>query len=203
MRLGIFGGTFDPVHNLHLFIAESARRLESLDRVIFVPTNNVHYRDKAAASAEQRCEMLALAIASNDRFALDRSDLEEGATGYTADLLPRLHAQYPDDSFVFVTGADSLAESSWVRFEEVLESLEAFVIAPRAGIAADTLSRVVSAVPAALRTRIKTLNLPEMPESATLIRTLLAQGKSARYLVPEPVWEYITAHHVYAPSDES
>ena len=203
MKLGIFGGTFDPVHNLHLFIAESARRLEDLDRVIFVPTNNVHYREKPAASAEQRYEMLKLAIATNDRFALDRSDLEPGSTGYTADLLPRLHAQYPGDSFVFVTGADSLAESSWVRFEEVLESLEAFVIAPRAGIAADTLSRVVSAVPAALRSRVKTLNLPEMPESATLIRTMLAQGRSARYLVPEPVWEYITVNNVYAPRDEA
>jgi nicotinate-nucleotide adenylyltransferase len=203
MRVGIFGGTFDPVHNLHLFIAESARRLEELDRVIFVPTNNVHYRGKAAASAEQRYEMLKLAIATNSRFALDRSDLESGATGYTADLLPRLHARYPEDSFVFVTGADSLAESSWVRFEEVLESLEAFVIAPRAGIAADTLSRVVSAVPAALRSRIKTLNLPEMPESATLIRTLLSQGRSARYLVPEPVWEYIATNNLYATLHEN
>jgi len=198
VRLGIFGGTFDPVHNLHLFIAESARKLEGLDRVIFVPTNNVHYRNKPSASGEQRCEMLQLAIATNERFALDRSDLEPSATGYTADLLPRLHERYADDNFVFVTGADSLAESSWARFEEVLESLEAFVIAPRAGIAAGTLSRVVSAVPPALRTRIKTLNLPEMPESATLVRTLLAQGKSARYLVPEPVWEYIMKHQLYA-----
>jgi len=203
MRLGIFGGTFDPVHNLHLFIAESARRLEALDRVIFVPTNNVHYREKPAASAEQRCEMLELAIATNDRFTIDRSDLESGATGYTADLLPRLHARYPGDAFVFVTGADSLAESSWVRFEEVLESLEAFVIAPRAGIAADTLARVVSAVPAALRSRIRTLNLPEMPESATLIRTLLTQGRPARYLVPEPVWAYITANNLYAARNET
>lgn len=198
MRLGIFGGTFDPVHNLHLFIAESARKLEALDRVIFVPTNNVHYREKPAASPEHRCEMLQLAIATNDNFSLDRSDLDPGATGYTADLLPRLHERYPGDTFTFVTGADSLAESSWVRFEEVLESLEAFVIAPRAGIAAETLTRVVSAVPAALRTRIKTLNLPEMPESATLVRTLLSQGKSARYLVPEPVWEYIVERNLYA-----
>lgn len=203
MRLGIFGGTFDPVHNLHLFIAESARRLEGLDRVLFAPTNNVHYREKPAASAAQRSDMLKLAIASNEFFFLDESDLQSGATGYTADLLPRLHERYPDASLVFVTGADSLAESSWVRFEEVLESLEAFVIAPRAGVAADTLSRVVSAVPAALRSRIKTLNLPEMPESSTLIRTLVAQGKSARYLVPEPVWEYISANNLYSAADES
>jgi nicotinate-nucleotide adenylyltransferase len=145
--------------------------------------------------------MLQLAIASNANFTLDESDLQDDATGYTADLLPRLHERYPGDTFTFITGADSLAESSWVRFEEVLESLEAFVIAPRAGIAADTLTRVVSAVPPALRSRIKTLNLPEMPESATLVRTLLSQGRSARYLVPEPVWEYITAHELYAISN--
>ena len=197
MRTGIFGGTFDPVHNLHLFIAESGRKLEGLDRVIFVPTNNVHYRNKPVASAKQRCEMLRLAIASNKHFQLDESDLDETATGYTADLLPRLHERYPDDSFIFITGADSLAESSWVRFEEVLESLEAFVIAPRAGIGQETLARVVSAVPAPLRTRVRTLNLPELPESATLIRTLLAQGRSVRYLVPEPVWEYIAANNLY------
>ena len=198
MRLGVFGGTFDPVHNLHLFIAESARLLEGLDRVLFVPTNNVHYREKPSATATQRSDMLQLAIASNANFALDESDLHDDATGYTADLLPRLHERYPGDTLTFITGADSLAESSWVRFEEVLESLEAFVIAPRAGIAADTLTRVVSAVPSALRSRIKTLNLPEMPESATLVRTLLSQGRSARYLVPEPVWEYITTHELYA-----
>ena len=200
-RLGVFGGTFDPVHNLHLFIAESARLLEELDRVLFVPTNNVHYRTKPAATAAQRSEMLRLAIASNANFTLDESDLQDDATGYTADLLPRLHERYPDDTLTFITGADSLAESSWVRFEEVLESLEAFVIAPRAGVAADTLTRVVSAVPSALRTRIKTLNLPEMPESATLVRTMLSQGRSARYLVPEPVWDYITAHGLYATVD--
>ncbi|HET9394105.1 MAG TPA: nicotinate (nicotinamide) nucleotide adenylyltransferase [Candidatus Rubrimentiphilum sp.] len=197
-RLGVFGGTFDPVHNLHLFIAESARLLEVLDRVLFVPTNNVHYRTKPAATAAQRSEMLRLAIASNANFTLDESDLQDDATGYTADLLPRLHERYPGDTLTFITGADSLAESSWVRFEEVLESLEAFVIAPRAGIAADALMRVVSAVPPALRSRIKTLNLPEMPESATLVRTMLSQGRSARYLVPEPVWEYITTHGLYA-----
>lgn len=201
MKLGVFGGTFDPVHNLHLFIAESARRLEALDRVLFVPTNNTHYRNKPAANAEQRAEMVRLAIASNANFVLDESDLDPASTGYTADLLPRLHERYPNDSLIFITGADSLAESSWVRFEEVLESLEAFVIAPRAGVAAVTLSRVVSAVPSALRSRIKTLNLPELPESGTLVRTLLSQGRSARYLVPEPVWEYITSHALYTGSD--
>lgn len=197
MRLGVFGGTFDPVHNIHLFVAESARLMEQLDRVLFVPTSNVHYRSKPEALPEHRCAMILGAIEGNPLFALDDTDLRPDATGFTADLLPKIKAKYPDSSLTFITGADSLASNAWVRFEEVLESLESFVIAPRSGVSSEGVSRVIAAVPAVLRSRIKTLNLPEMPESATLVRTLLSQGKSVRYLVPEPVWEYIGAHRVY------
>lgn len=197
MRLGIFGGTFDPIHNIHLFVAESARLMEGLDRVLFVPTSNVHYRSKPQAAPEHRCAMILGAIAGNSHFALDDTDLRPDATGYTADLLPKIKAKYGEASLTFITGADSLASNAWVRFEDVLGSLESFVIAPRAGVSNEAVSRVIAAVPAPLRSRVKTLHLPEMPESATLVRTLLSQGKSIRYLVPEPVWEYITAHKVY------
>lgn len=197
MRLGIFGGTFDPIHNVHLFVAESARIMEDLDRVLFVPTNNVHYRNKPHAGAQQRCAMVLAAIENNPAFALDETDVRDDATGYTADLLPKIHAKYPESSLVFITGADSLASNAWVRFEEVLAALDSFVIAPRAGIRGEAVSRVLAAVPPAMRSRVKTLNLPEMPESATLIRTLLAQGRSVRYLVPEPVWAYIAQHRLY------
>ncbi|MGZ3526486.1 MAG: nicotinate-nucleotide adenylyltransferase [Vulcanimicrobiaceae bacterium] len=202
MRLGIFGGTFDPIHNAHLFVAESARNLEKLDKVLFVPTDRAHYRTSAKASAEHRCAMIVGAIASNAHFVLDDTDLREDASGYTADLLPRLKAKYPGASLTFITGADSLASNSWVRFEEVLEALDAFVIAPRTGVRAETISHVISAIPQRLRDRVKTLNLPEIPESATLIRALLSQGKSVRYLVPEPVWHYIVSHGLYGITDE-
>lgn len=202
MRLGIFGGTFDPVHNIHLFVAESARLMEQLDRVLFIPTNNMHYRSKPEASPEHRCAMILRAIDANPRFALDDTDLQPDATGYTADLLPKIKAKYPDASLTFITGADSLASNAWVRFEEVLESLESFIIAPRAGTSAETVDRVLAAVPAALRSRVKTLNLPEMPESATLVRTLLAQGRSVRYLVPEAVWQYVVTQRLYGFSSE-
>lgn len=197
LKLGVFGGTFDPVHNVHLFVAESARLLEGLDRVIFVPTNNVHYRNRPSASPEHRCAMLLAAIDANHHFALDETDLRPDATGYTADLLPRLHKRYPNAALTFITGADSLASNAWVRFEEVLETLHSFVIAPRSGISGDALARVLAAVPNRLRSRVKPLNLPEMAESATLVRSLLAQRRSVRYLVPEPVWQYINAHDLY------
>jgi nicotinate-nucleotide adenylyltransferase len=197
MRLGIFGGTFDPIHNAHLFVAESARLLENLDRVLFVPTNHTHYRTAAQTSAEHRCAMVLGAIAMNPGFALDDTDLHPDATGYTADLIPKLRRKYPNDKFTFIIGADSLVNSSWERFGEVLEGLERFVIAPRAGVRADALQRVLDAIPKELRDRVANLNLPELPESATLIRTLLSQGRSVRYLVPEPVWQYIVAHKLY------
>lgn len=197
MKLGVFGGTFDPIHNAHLFVAESARRLEGLDRVLFVPTNTTHYRSGAHAGPAHRCAMILGAIQSNPAFALDDTDLRADASGYTADLLPRLLAKYPDSQLTFITGADSLASNSWVRFEEVLENLEGFVVAPRSGVRADAITRVLDAVPARLRHRVKTLQSPEVPESSTLIRALLSVGKSVRYLVPEPVWQYIVAHQLY------
>ncbi len=201
MKLGIFGGTFDPIHNAHLFVAESARVLENLDRILFVPTNNQHYRSHAQAGAEHRCAMILGAIASNPAFKLDDTDLRADATGFTADLLPHLRAKFPDASFTFIIGADSLANSTWQRFDEVLENLDRFVVAPRAGVRTDTLQRVLAVVPKPLRERIATLNMPETPESATIIRTLLSQGRSIRYLVPEPVWQYVVSQKLYGVSD--
>ncbi|MGD0969272.1 MAG: nicotinate (nicotinamide) nucleotide adenylyltransferase [Candidatus Aquilonibacter sp.] len=198
MRLGIFGGTFDPIHNAHLFLAESARTLENLDRVLFVPTKEQkHYRNSAQEDAAHRCAMILAGIEGNAGFALDESDLRADATGYTADLLPLLKKKYPKATFTFIIGADSLANSPWERFDEVLEQLERFVIAPRIGVRPEALQRVIAAVPKSLRERIATLNMPELTESATLVRTLLSQGRSVRYLVPEAVWQYIVAHGLY------
>ncbi|MBV9233406.1 MAG: nicotinate (nicotinamide) nucleotide adenylyltransferase [Candidatus Eremiobacteraeota bacterium] len=197
MRLGVFGGTFDPIHNAHLFVAESARMMEGLDGVLFVPTNRHHYREKPHATAVDRCAMILGAIESNPAFSLDETELRDDATGYTADLLPTLAQKYPDAAFTFVIGADSLASTNWVRFDEVLQGLERFAIAPRAGVQSDSLARVIAAVPPPLRERVSMLNLPEIPQSASLIRTLIAQGRSVRYLVPESVWQYIVAQHLY------
>lgn len=197
MRIGIFGGTFDPIHNAHLFVAESARILEELDRVLFVPTGNQHYREAPQADAAHRCAMLLGAIESNPAFALDESDLRGDATGYTADLLPRLHARYPGAAFTFIIGADSLVNTAWTRFDDVLRPLERFAIAPRPGVHGDALARVIAAIPPELRERVCSLNMPEIPESSTLLRSLIAQRRSIRYLVPEPVWQYIVAHELY------
>jgi nicotinate-nucleotide adenylyltransferase len=199
MRVGIFGGSFDPVHNGHLFVAEAVRDACDLERVLFVPTREgKHYRDGAmSAPAPERAQMLRLAIAANPAFALDESDLLPDASGYTADLLPRLRARHPDAAFTFVVGGDSLVRSRWQRLDEVIDAVEAFVVAPRGTITGDDLDIALADLAPGRRAKIRFLDLPLVAESATLIRERLGAGRSVRYLIPEPVYRYIEERGLY------
>jgi nicotinate-nucleotide adenylyltransferase len=193
----LFGGAFDPIHNGHCFIAEAARQILGAERVLFLPTRSPRHRAAPSVSPVDRAAMVRLAIAGNPAFALDESDLAEDASGYTADLLPRLRARYPEEPFFFLAGGDSLLRSPWRRLEEILSMLEAFVIAPRTLSDGAELSAVLASLaPEAVR-KVRVLALPLVPESSTLIRSERAAGRSARYLLPEPVWRYIEAHDLY------
>ncbi|MBV8579703.1 MAG: nicotinate (nicotinamide) nucleotide adenylyltransferase [Candidatus Eremiobacteraeota bacterium] len=199
MRLGVFGGSFDPVHNGHLFVAEAVREACGLDRVLFVPTREgKHYRNGAmSASPEHRTAMLRLALAANVRFALDDSDLSPDASGYTADLIPRLQARYPDDALTFIVGGDSLVRSRWQRLDEVIDRLDGFVVAPRGEVTADDVDAALDGLSPARRAKVRTIDLPLVAESATIIRERLKESTSVRYLVPEPVYRYIGEHGLY------
>ena len=199
-KIGVFGGSFDPVHNGHLFVAEAVRDACALDRVLFVPTRaGQHYRNGAmGATPQQRAQMIALAIAANVEFALDETDLAEDATGYTADLLPKLAAKYPHASLTFIVGGDSLVRSRWRRLEDVIDKVEAFVIAPRGGVSHDQIEAAIDDLDAPRRAKVQVLDLPIVAESATLIRERLAAGRSVRYLIPEPVFRYIDEKKLYA-----
>lgn len=201
MRLGVFGGSFDPVHNGHLFVAEAVREACALERVLFVPTREgKHYRDGAmSASVDDRAQMIRLAIASNVTFALDESDLAPEATGYTADLLPRLHARYPGAALTFVVGGDSLVRSRWQRLDEVIDAVEALVVAPRGDVTEGDVDGALSGLTTERRAKVRMLgDLPLVDESATSIRARLRAKSSVRYLVPEPVYRYIAEHGLYA-----
>src|ERR1700736_4793057 len=160
MRLGIFGGSFDPVHNGHLFVAEAVREACALDRVLFVPTREgKHYRNGAMnATAEQRATMIRLAIASNVAFALDETDLAPEATGYTADLLPRLQARHRDASLTFIVRGDSLVRSSWQRLDEVVDAVEAFVVAPRGEVTQTDLDAALADLAPERRAKVRMLD---------------------------------------------
>jgi len=197
VKLGLFGGTFDPVHNAHLFVAEAARVELALERMIFLPTRGTHYRAAPIASIGQRLAMLRGAIASNPHFAIDETDLDEQATGYSADLMPRIRARYAADDLTFVAGGDSLVESPWQRFDAVLDNLERFAIAPRAERAPERVDAFLATLASRDRAKFTVLDLPALNGSATLVREQLARGGSIRYLVPEPVYRYIEEHGVY------
>jgi nicotinate-nucleotide adenylyltransferase len=197
VKLGLFGGTFDPVHNAHLFVAEAARVELGLERMIFLPTRGAHYRVRPIATVEERLAMLRGALAPNPRFALDEIDLDERATGYSADLMPRVRAKYPADELTFVVGGDSLVDSPWQRFDVVLENLDAFAIAPRAERAPERVDRFIASLAPHERRKIRVLDLPALNGSATLVRTQLARGGSIRYLVPEFVYRYIEERGLY------
>ncbi|HZY97490.1 MAG TPA: nicotinate-nucleotide adenylyltransferase [Candidatus Cybelea sp.] len=200
MRLGVFGGSFDPIHNGHLFVADAVREMCELDRVLFVPTREgKHYRNGAMnATPAQRAEMIRLAIASNVAFALDESDLAPDASGYTADLLPRLLARYPGAALTFIVGGDSLVRSRWQRLDEALAIVEQLVVAPRGGVSHAEVDAALEDLVTEHRAKIKTVDLPLVEESATLIRERLKARKSVRYLIPEPVFRYIDEHGLYA-----
>ena len=198
VRLGLFGGTFDPVHNAHLFVAEGAREEMGLDRVVFLPGNGARHRGAAPAAPEaDRVAMLRLAIADNPGFALDESDLAPEATGYTADLIPRLRARYPGANLTFIVGADSLIASPWQRFDVVLDALDGFAIAPRLDRPLDPLHALLAGLTVARQAKVRILALQMLGESASLVRARLAARASVRYIVPEPVWRYIEQHELY------
>jgi nicotinate-nucleotide adenylyltransferase len=197
MGLGIFGGSFDPVHNGHLFVAEAVREACGLSRVLFVPTRHGRHRDAPLAAPAARADMIRLAIAANTAFAFDDSDLADDATGFTADLLPRLSARYPGEELTFIVGGDSLVRSRWDRLEGILDRLAAFVIAPRGDVTQTELDAALDDLAANRRAKIRYLDLPLVAESATLIRARLAERHSVRYLVPEPVFRYINENELY------
>ena len=197
MGIGVFGGAFDPVHNGHLFVAEAVRETCGLTRVLFVPTRQGHHRGAPLASAAARADMIRLAIAANTAFAFDDSDLAGDATGFTADLLPRLAQRYPDEELTFIVGGDSLVHSRWERLDAILDQLSAFVIAPRGEVTQAELDTALAELAPERRARVRYLDLPLVAESATLIRARLAERRSVRYLVPEPVFRYIDENGLY------
>jgi nicotinate-nucleotide adenylyltransferase len=197
MGLGIFGGSFDPVHNGHLFVADAVREACGLARVLFVPTANGRHRAAPLAAAAARADMVRLAIASNTAFGFDESDMTADASGFTVDLLPRLAARYPGQDLTFIVGGDSLVRSRWSRLDVILDRLSAFVIAPRGDVTQAELDAALADLAPERRAKVRFLDLPLVAESATLIRTRLAEGRSVRYLLPEPVYRYIEENGLY------
>lgn len=213
--LGIFGGTFDPVHFGHLRLAEEAADVLGLDRVRWIPAGQPAHNKSPRVGAAERLEMVRLAIDGNPRFELDAAEVEAAQTSYTVPTLERLRQSDvcgPHRPLVLLVGADAFnGLATWHRWERLIE-LAHIAVAHRPGYPVDTaslppvLARLYRdrfcANPLLLADttagRIATFAMTQLDISATRIRTLLSKAHSIRYLLPEVLVDHIQAHHFYS-----
>lgn len=200
-RVGLLGGTFDPVHIAHLHIAACALHELALDEVRFIPAGAPpHKPGRPISDAADRVRMLELAIAGVDGFAVDTLDLRGEGPSYTSELLERIRAAEPDAELWFIIGGDSLAElHTWHRPERVVE-LARLAVADRPGWDIDQ-ALDSSPVPG-LRHRVDMFSTVPVDLSASLIRERVGAGMPVDWLVPEPVLRHIDVQGLYAPSGE-
>lgn len=194
--IGVFGGTFDPIHIGHLYVAQAAAETHGLDRILFVPVAAPAHRETHSSPAHRRA-MVARAIDGNPMFALDDTGLEQPAPAYTADTLALLRKKYPGDALYFIAGIDSLTRSRWRRLDEVAAALERFLVAARDGVDEAELAPVLSDLAPDLRAKFERLDSALTDVSSTTIRELVRQNRSIRYLAPDAVVEYIKANGLY------
>ena len=201
-RMGVLGGTFDPIHYGHLAIAEDARVYLHLEKVLFVPAYEPPHKPKDTYSAfEHRVRMTELAIADNAHFVLSLIEAERLGPSYTVDTLRDLQAGLgPDAEFYFIIGMDSLANIlTWHKPAELLK-LCRIVAAERAGYRAD-LAALEGALPG-LRHKLELIDTPELSISSTDLQQRVNRGLSIRYQVPPEVERYIHEHKLYLNEDD-
>ncbi len=187
-RIGVMGGTFDPIHHGHLVAASEVAASFALDEVVFVPTGQPWHKQAVSAS-EHRYLMTVIATASNPDFSVSRVDLDRAGTTYTIDTLRDLKRERPDAELFFITGADAVAQILSWRDHDELWDLAHFVAVSRPG---HTLSAV--GVPP---DRVSLLEIPALAISSTDCRDRVSRGKPVWYLVPDGVVQYIAKHHLY------
>ncbi|WP_255998193.1 MULTISPECIES: nicotinate-nucleotide adenylyltransferase [unclassified Corynebacterium] len=192
-RIGIMGGTFDPIHNGHLVAASEVADIFDLEEVVFVPTGEPWQKaDRNVSDAEDRYLMTVIATASNPRFHVSRVDVDRPGPTYTVDTLRDLAQLYPGDDLFFITGADALASiMSWRDWEQMFDLAE-FVGVTRPGyeLAEDMLPEVH-------QERTHLIEIPAMAISSTDCRERAADGRPVWYLVPDGVVQYIAKNNMY------
>lgn len=187
-RLGVMGGTFDPIHNGHLVAASEVAAALGLDEVIFVPTGQPWQKSEVTATSD-RYLMAEIATAANPRFKVSKVDIDRGGPTYTVDTLRDLQSAHPDSDLYFITGADAI--TSIVGWKDVsdLWNLAKFVAVTRPGHVLD--------LPDAPEGAIQVLEIPALAISSTDIRERVAQGMPIWYLVPDGIVQYIAKHGLY------
>jgi nicotinate-nucleotide adenylyltransferase len=198
LDIGLFGGTFDPIHCGHLAVAEGVQSALNLHRIIFIPTGQPWLKeDMAISAAEHRVQMVRLAIAGKSGFELSTIEVERPGPSYTVDTLGVLRRQLGTEAnLFFLLGSDALADfPKWKEPGRIIEMCQ-LVAFGRPGVALPVLSRFEKTVPG-ISQRVIFAETPDVDVSATEIRTRIAQGLSVDGMVPPAVEQYIEENHLY------
>jgi nicotinate-nucleotide adenylyltransferase len=188
LRLGVMGGTFDPIHNGHLVAASEVAAALELDEVLFVPTGQPWQKAEVTATSN-RYLMAEIATAANPRFKVSTVDIDRAGPTYTVDTLRDLSSQHPDADLFFITGADAVTSIAGWKDSEDLWSLAKFVAVTRPGHNLD--------LPEAPEGAIQVLVIPALAISSTDIRERVLSGKPIWYLVPDGIVQFIAKHGLY------
>ena len=195
MRLGIFGGAFDPIHNGHLLLTQQCREQCQLDEVWFVPTKIPPHKEAGSLSPDEaRVEMLKLATAGRSDFVVSEIELNREEVSWTVDTLTLLRDERPEDELFFLIGADSLRDFPSWKEPETIAKLATVVAVNRGETSLDELT---AGLKPELSASVRLVTMPGISISATDLRSRVSSGKSIRYLVPRAVEEFILAQKLY------
>ncbi len=196
--IGIFGGSFNPVHFGHLMIAECAREQFKLDKVIFIPNGNPpHKTKKDLASGEDRFNMLKLATSDNPYFEVSDIEIKSEEYCYTCDTMPKLAQIYPEDKLFFIMGEDSALYFEQWNKPEIIASYATLLIASRFNEFDEALLNACESIKRNLNAEIELITSPLMVVSSSSIRGSLKKGVSVRYQIPDTVIEYVKYNKLY------
>lgn len=196
-KIGIMGGTFDPIHYGHLVAAEGARYNFGLDKVIFVPAAIPPHKTRVITEPNYRYNMTASAIKSNPYFELSDIEIMRQGPSYTYDTVRHFCKSLPEFDIYFITGADAVLEIlTWHRVRELLE-LCFFIAVTRPGFRLENLDNVLKELPPGYINKISLMEVPALSISSTDIRDRVQKGLPIKYLLPEEVEEYILLKGLY------
>jgi nicotinate-nucleotide adenylyltransferase len=197
-KVGIMGGTFDPIHIGHLMLAEQAYDKFDLDKVLIMPTGNPPHKDNAVSVlTKHRVQMARLAIENNKHFELSLVEVERSGYTYTYETLENLKKENPDIEYYFIIGADSLLDfDKWREPSKICEDAT-ILVATRYNLSSKELKRQIDEVSNKYNAKIYSLETPNIDISSKLIRTLVSTGKSIKYYVTSDVERYIYKNNLY------
>lgn len=197
-RIGILGGTFDPIHNGHLLLGEAAREQFDLDRVIFIPNNLAHLKNRAqVTSGDIRYQMVKMAISDNPYFTCSRLEIDKPDGCYTVDTLQELKLMYPGDELYLILGADSvIGIDTWYKAKEILSSC-IILTAVREEDDLPSLDKKRRELKKMYNADIRLMSFNRVDISSTDIRDRVVKGRSVRYMMPNECIEFMCIKGLY------